>query len=81
MSVSRNGSVSASDAFALARSLRGTSRPVGLRPTADTVRLVYEKLCRSDQGTDVTSVALRHGFSHLGRISDYYQSAFGSCRE
>jgi transcriptional regulator GlxA family with amidase domain len=25
----------------------------------------------------VTTVALRHGFTHLGRFSAYYQSAFG----
>lgn len=41
------------------------------------LRLVHEELCRSDERTDVTSVALRHGFAHLGRFSAYYQSTFG----
>lgn len=40
------------------------------------LRLVREELRHSDEGTDVTSVALRHGLTHLGRFSAYYQSTF-----
>jgi AraC-like DNA-binding protein len=38
---------------------------------------VREELLRSDESTDVTSVALRHGFAHLGRFSGYCHAAFG----
>ena len=41
------------------------------------LRLIHDELCRSGEDTDVTTVALRHGFTHLGRFSAYYQSAFG----
>ncbi len=41
------------------------------------LRLVREELLRSNERTDVTSVALRHGFTHLGRFSGYYHAAFG----
>jgi transcriptional regulator GlxA family with amidase domain len=40
-------------------------------------RLIHAALCRSDEDIDETTVALRHGFTHLGRFSAYYQSAFG----
>lgn len=44
-----------------------------------SVRLqrVHDELVRSDGDANVTSIALRHGFSHLGRFSAYYRSAFG----
>jgi transcriptional regulator GlxA family with amidase domain len=41
------------------------------------LRLVREELLRSDESTDVTSVALRHGFTHLSGFSGYYHAAFG----
>jgi Helix-turn-helix domain len=39
--------------------------------------LVHDELSRSGEDADVTTVALRHGFTHMGRFSGYYQSAFG----
>jgi AraC-like DNA-binding protein len=36
-----------------------------------------DDLLRLDGDVSVTNVALRYGFSHLGRFSSYYQSAFG----
>jgi AraC-like DNA-binding protein len=41
------------------------------------LQLVRDELLRSGQETNVTTVALRHGFSHLGRFSAQYRSAFG----
>jgi AraC-like DNA-binding protein len=41
------------------------------------LQLVRDEFLRSGQETDVTTVALRHGFSHLGRFSAQYRSAFG----
>jgi AraC-like DNA-binding protein len=41
------------------------------------LQLVRDALWRSDGETNVTAVASRYGFSHLGRFSAYYQSAFG----
>jgi AraC-like DNA-binding protein len=38
---------------------------------------VREELLRAGGGTNVTAVALRYGFSHLGRFSAHYRSAFG----
>jgi AraC-like DNA-binding protein len=38
---------------------------------------VREELLRSGNEANVTTVALRHGFSHLGRFSAQYRSAFG----
>lgn len=50
-------------------------------PTAVLRRLrlqrVHEDLLRSDREGDVTTVALRYGFSHLSRFSAHYRSAFG----
>jgi transcriptional regulator GlxA family with amidase domain len=57
------------------RQWRDTTPNEFLRQTR--LRLVREELLRSDESTDVTSVALRHGFTHLGRFSGYYQVAFG----
>jgi transcriptional regulator GlxA family with amidase domain len=41
------------------------------------LRLVREELLRSDQDASVTTVAMRHGFMHLGRFSAQYRAAFG----
>ena len=41
------------------------------------LQLVRDELLRSGEETQVTTVALRHGFSHLGRFSAFYQSTFG----
>ncbi len=54
---------------------RGTTPMAFLRG----VRLqnARDQLLRAEDETGVTTVALRYGFSHLGRFSAYYQSAFG----
>jgi AraC-like DNA-binding protein len=57
------------------RQWRDTTPHEFLRQTR--LRLVHDELCRSVENTDVTTVALRHGFTHMGRFSAYYQSAFG----
>jgi len=57
------------------RQWRNTTPNEFLRQTR--LRLVREELLHSDEITDVTSVALRHGFTHLGRFSGYYHAAFG----
>jgi AraC-like DNA-binding protein len=57
------------------RQWRNTSPHDFLRQTR--LRLIHDELGRSDEDIDVTTVALRHGFTHLGRFSAYYQSAFG----
>ena len=57
------------------RQWRNTTPHDFLRQTR--LRLIHEELCRSGDDADVTTVALRHGFTHLGRFSAYYQSAFG----
>jgi AraC-like DNA-binding protein len=41
------------------------------------LQLVRDQLRRSCGEGNVTSVALRYGFSHLGRFSAYYRAAFG----
>jgi AraC family transcriptional regulator, ethanolamine operon transcriptional activator len=41
------------------------------------LQLARDALRRSDGEADVTSVAIRYGFSHFGRFSAYYRSAFG----
>jgi AraC-like DNA-binding protein len=41
------------------------------------LQLVRDELLRPGQEANVTIVALRHGFSHLGRFSAQYRSAFG----
>jgi AraC-like DNA-binding protein len=41
------------------------------------LQLVRDDLLRSGPEANVTTVALRHGFSHLGRFSAQYRSAFG----
>lgn len=57
------------------RQWRNTTPHDALRQTR--LRLIHAELCRSGEDADVTTVALRHGFTHLGRFSAYYQSAFG----
>jgi AraC-like DNA-binding protein len=57
------------------RQWRNTTPKDFLRQTR--LRLVHEELLRSDDSTDITSVAMRHGFAHLGRFSGYYHAAFG----
>jgi AraC-like DNA-binding protein len=41
------------------------------------LQLVRDGLLRSGQEANVTIIAVRHGFSHLGRFSAQYRSAFG----
>ena len=41
------------------------------------LQLVRDELLRSGKEANVTTVALRHGFSHLGRFSAQYRSVFG----
>jgi AraC-like DNA-binding protein len=41
------------------------------------LQLVRDELLRSGTRADVTTTALRYGFSHLGRFSAYYLAAFG----
>jgi AraC-like DNA-binding protein len=41
------------------------------------LQLVRDELLRSGQEANVTTIALRHGFSHLGRFSAQYRSVFG----
>jgi AraC-like DNA-binding protein len=41
------------------------------------LRLVRDELLRSDKDASVTTVAMRHGFMHLGRFSAQYRAVFG----
>jgi AraC-like DNA-binding protein len=41
------------------------------------LQLVRDELLRSGTEANVTAVALRHGFSHLGRFSAQYRAIFG----
>jgi AraC-like DNA-binding protein len=41
------------------------------------LELVRDELLQSGKEANVTAVALRYGFSHLGRFSAQYRSAFG----
>ena len=41
------------------------------------LQLVREELLRSDKDASVTTIALQHGFMHLGRFSAQYRAAFG----
>jgi AraC-like DNA-binding protein len=41
------------------------------------LRLVREELLRSGKDASVTTVAMRHGFMHLGRFSAQYRAVFG----
>jgi len=57
------------------RQWRATSPNVFLRQVR--LQLVRDELLRSGMEADVTTTALRYGFSHLGRFSAYYYAAFG----
>jgi transcriptional regulator GlxA family with amidase domain len=57
------------------RQWRSTTPNAFLRQTR--LQLAHDQLRRHEDGTDVTTVALRCGFSHLGRFSAYYRAAFG----
>jgi AraC-like DNA-binding protein len=41
------------------------------------LQLVRDELLHSSQDGNVTTVAMRHGFAHLGRFSAHYRSVFG----
>jgi AraC-like DNA-binding protein len=41
------------------------------------LRLVRDELLRSDKDASVTTIAMRHGFMHLGRFSAQYRGEFG----
>ena len=41
------------------------------------MQVARDELLRVDGEVNVTAVALRHGFAHLGRFSAQYQAAFG----
>jgi AraC-like DNA-binding protein len=41
------------------------------------LQVARDELLRADGEENVTTVALRHGFAHLGRFSAQYQAAFG----
>jgi AraC-like DNA-binding protein len=41
------------------------------------LQLVRDELRRRGQHTTVQAIAMRYGFSNLGRFSAYYQAAFG----
>jgi hypothetical protein len=41
------------------------------------LQLVRDGLLRSNGKLNVTTIALRYGFSHLGRFSAYYWATFG----
>jgi AraC-like DNA-binding protein len=57
------------------RRWRETTPNAFLRQTR--LHLVHDELLRSGEEANVTTVALRYGFSHLGRFSAQYRSAFG----
>lgn len=57
------------------RTWRNTTPTAVLRQLR--LQRVREDLLRADRESDVTTVALRYGFSHLSRFSAHYQSAFG----
>ena len=56
------------------RQWRATTPIAALRQIR--LRRVRDELQRSGAATSVTAAALRYGFSHLGRFSTQYQSAF-----
>jgi transcriptional regulator GlxA family with amidase domain len=57
------------------RQWRATTPNVFLRQAR--LQLVRDELLRSDAEVNVTTLALRNGFSHLGRFSAYYRAMFG----
>jgi len=57
------------------RRWRETTPSIHLRQVR--LNLVRDELLRSDEEVNVTAVAMRHGFAHLGRFSAQYRAAFG----
>jgi AraC-like DNA-binding protein len=57
------------------RQWRNTTPNAHLRQVR--LRLVRDELLRAGPDANVTAIAMRHGFVHLGRFSAQYQSAFG----
>lgn len=57
------------------RQWRSTTPNVFLRQAR--LQLVRDGLLRSNVELNVTTLALRYGFSHLGRFSAYYRATFG----
>jgi AraC-like DNA-binding protein len=57
------------------RQWRATTPNVFLRRAR--LQLVRDGLLRSNAELNVTTIALRYGFSHLGRFSSYYRATFG----
>jgi AraC-like DNA-binding protein len=86
ISDSARGPITASDVGAhLGLSLR--SLPAGVRRWRNTtpsahlrqvrLQLVCDELLRFGSQANVTTIAMRHGFAHLGRSSAYHREAFG----
>jgi AraC-like DNA-binding protein len=57
------------------RQWRGTTPSAFLRQIR--LQLVRDELLKSDSQCNITTIALRHGFSHMGRFSARYRSVFG----
>jgi AraC-like DNA-binding protein len=57
------------------RQWRNTTPSAHLRQVR--LQLVRDELLRSGTEANVTMIAMRHGFAHLGRFSAYYRETFG----
>jgi AraC-like DNA-binding protein len=57
------------------RQWRNTTPNAHLRQVR--LKLVHDELSRSGPDANVTAIAMRHGFVHLGRFSAQYRAAFG----
>jgi AraC-like DNA-binding protein len=57
------------------RQWRNTTPTAHLRQVR--LQLVRDELLRSGESANVTAIAVRYGFAHLGRFSGQYRSAFG----
>lgn len=57
------------------RQWRNTTPGAHLRQVR--LKLVRDELLRSSPDANVTAIAMRHGFVHLGRFSAQYRAAFG----
>jgi AraC-like DNA-binding protein len=57
------------------RQFRSTTPLTYLRQVR--LQRVREELLSNHSEENITEIALRHGFSHLGRFSAYYRSTFG----
>jgi AraC-like DNA-binding protein len=57
------------------RQWRNTTPNLFLRQAR--LQRVRDQLLHADESTNVTAVAMRYGFSHLGRFSAYYTATFG----